>query len=49
MVNKGLSKESLQYAMAHSSIGVTEKHYINQQAERTVKEQAHIFKTIAVA
>ncbi|GAB3167560.1 hypothetical protein GCM10027291_14850 [Telluribacter humicola] len=46
MVNKGLSKESLQYAMAHSSIGITEKHYLNQQAERTIREQAKIFQLI---
>lgn len=49
MVNKGLSKESLQYAMAHASILVTEKHYLSQQAERTINEQAKVFKTIALA
>lgn len=49
MINKGLSKESLQYSLAHRSIGTTEKHYLNQQAERTVREQAEIFKAIQVA
>ncbi|MFN3851681.1 MAG: tyrosine-type recombinase/integrase [Spirosomataceae bacterium] len=46
MVNKGLSKESLQYSLAHQSVRITEKHYAQLKVNRVLEEQQTIFKKI---
>jgi len=47
MVNKGLSKESLQYCLAHQSVKMTEKHYAVLKVERVLEEQKAVFTRIA--